>query len=109
MARFTFPMRWHASTQVQAGMVLAVRISVKESLARCGFANRAKTSSRCVGPATGGQGSRARRGDYKACELPHVAAFLRHAPARKRLRHPHRPGTARSLGCVYDDDLHART
>ena len=44
----------------------------------------------------------------QARELPHAAAFVRHAPAGGRLRHPHGAGAARALGRVHDDDLHAR-
>ena len=40
-------------------------------------------------------------------ELSYAAAFLRHAPARSRVRHPHGAGAARARGRVHDDDLHA--
>ncbi len=48
------------------------------------------------------------RAHCQAGELPHAAPFVRHAPARSRVRHPHRAGTAGALGCVHNDDLHAR-
>jgi integrase len=41
-------------------------------------------------------------------ELPHAAALVRNAPARRRARHPHDPGTARARRREHDDDLHAR-
>jgi hypothetical protein len=40
--------------------------------------------------------------------VPHVPAFVRHAPTRGRIRHPDRPGAARAQGCEDHDDLHAR-
>ena len=48
------------------------------------------------------------RGHRKRGHLPHAAPLVRHAPARGRLRHPHRAGAARPPRRQHDDDLHAR-
>ena len=44
----------------------------------------------------------------QARELSHVPAFIRHALARGRSRHPDRPGAARPSRRQHDDDLHPR-
>ena len=55
-----------------------------------------------------GEGVGAGIGDREAGELPHISAQLRDALAGRRRGHPHGAGIARTFGCEYDDDLHAR-
>ena len=59
-------------------------------------------------PAEGGQGGGRAGRAHQAGFVSHPEAFLRHAPARSRLRHPYRSGTARARECVHHHDLHAR-
>ncbi len=47
-----------------------------------------------------------RAGLTKHATMSHIPALLRHAPARRRLRHSDRPGTSRSQGCKDHDDLY---
>ena len=49
-----------------------------------------------------------RRRHPEARQPPHPPPFLRHPPARSRLRHPHHPGAARPQGRQHHDDLHPR-
>src|SRR5438034_62150 len=44
----------------------------------------------------------------QAGDLRHAALIVRDATPRARTRHPHGAVAARALGCVDDDDLHAR-
>ena len=39
-------------------------------------------------------------------DMPHPAAFVRHASSRERIRHPNHTGTAGAQRCQHDDDLH---
>src|SRR5258708_15004695 len=59
-------------------------------------------------PRSRGQAGRTRRWDCEARELSYIEALFCDAPARERLRHPHRPGAARPRERRDDDDLHAR-
>ena len=56
----------------------------------------------------GGEQRGPRRRHREAGNLPHASAFLRDAPPRGRLRHPHRPGVAGAQRRPDDDDLRAR-
>ncbi len=47
-------------------------------------------------------------GPRPAHESPHAAAQFRHAPARRRRRHPQRPGAARTSQSQHHPDIHAR-
>src|SRR5664280_1830410 len=51
---------------------------------------------------------RARGPPRKARKLPHPAAFLRHAPPRERLGHPHHPGAPRPPRRRHHHDLYTR-
>ncbi len=46
-------------------------------------------------------------GNSQAHQYSRVATFLRHAPARSRLRHPNRSGASGPRGCIHHNDLHA--
>ncbi len=50
----------------------------------------------------------AQGGDPQEGDMPHVPAFFRDASPRERIRHPHRPGAARSQGRPDDHGVHAR-
>ena len=59
------------------------------------------------GPARRQAGGRRGR-HHQARQLPHLPALLRDPPARRRRRHPHRPGAPRTPGAPHHHDLHAR-
>jgi len=67
----------------------------------------AASSSVRVGAAARGARGGARRRHREARELPHAAPFVRHPPARGRLRHQDRAGTAWALGRLDHHDLYA--
>jgi integrase len=87
---------------------LAVRVSVREPLRgprdRCHPAPPRVSGYR----PSGDQARGASRRNLQAGELPHTAAFIRHAPPAGRLRHPHGAGAAGPLRRFNDDDLHPR-
>ncbi len=70
-------------------------------------------ADRAAPPAREGHPARRRGGGaqgapHSAGELPHAAPLLRHAPAGRRLRHPHGSGAARPRGPQDHDDLYPR-
>jgi integrase len=79
-----------------ARMGLEVRVPVAQAFHRSAHRCHSPPPRVRELPNSRGQGGRARRRHRKARELPHVAAFVRHASARSRLRHPHRAGAPRS-------------
>jgi Phage integrase family len=62
-----------------------------------------------VGDTAGGDRGRAKGGVGRAGRVPHISPFVRDPPTGSRVRHPHRPRTARSRRCQHDHDLHAHT
>jgi len=85
-----------------------VRVSVAQAVDGPGDRRGAPASclrelcdSRC-------EGGGARSTHHEARQLPHVATFVRDAPAAVGTGHPNRTGASRALGRVYNDDLHAR-
>lgn len=72
--------------------------------------NRAQLSAppRRVRPSAGGERGGGSGRLKKACHLPHLPPFLRHAPPRGRVRHPDDPGAAGTPRRQHHDDLHPR-
>jgi hypothetical protein len=62
-----------------------------------------------VCPAASGQGRRAPGRDRQAPHPSHAETFVRHPSARRRPRHPHRAGTARTSRRDHDTDLYPRS
>ena len=89
------------------GVGLAVRVSRRKAVGGPARRRGPAAPHQRVAPAEGGEGRGAEGRPDQAGELSHAPALVRHAPARGRLRHPHRPGTARALGCVDHHDLYA--
>jgi hypothetical protein len=79
-------------------MGMAVRLPFVAPLHRSEIGNRAPPS--CTGgrSAARSQASHTQGRDRKARQRPYTAAFIRNAPARIGLRHPHRTGIARPRG-----------
>ena len=93
----------------RAGMAVAVGVSRYSVLCRPGYGPAPPSSLARVCPAA----RRARRcsagGARQTRYTAHVSTLLRHPFARRRPRHPHRPGTAGPQQRQHDDDLYART
>jgi hypothetical protein len=91
-----------------ARMGMAVGLSGDEALRGPGDWRAPPTPPPRVGAPARGEG-RGQEGRYhEAGNLPHLAPFLRDAPAGGGVRHPDDPGTARAQERRHYDDLHAR-
>jgi len=95
-------------SQRQPRVDLAVRLPCHQTVHGPALRCRTPASPQRERPAKGGEEGRWTGRPQQARHLPHVPPLLRHPSARRRLRHPHRPGATRPQGCQDDHDLHPR-
>ena len=87
---------------------MAIRVSGRANLSRSAVGSAVAVPSARVGGAEGGRRRRAGRGHPQARRPAQYAPFFCDPSPRRRLRHPHRAGTARACRREYDDGLSAR-